>query len=308
VNSNIILSVSNLSKSFGRKTVVSNINLEVQKGDIFGFLGPNGAGKTTTIRMLLGLISKNTGEVVINGYNVDTDFKKAITAVGAVVESPKFYENLSGYDNLKLILNLHKNVSKEKIDEVLEIVGMKRKAKDKVKTYSLGMKQRLGIARALLNNPTLIILDEPTNGLDPQGMIEVRELIIKLAKEKNITFFISTHLLHEVELMCNKVAIIKDGKTMVQGSVMELLDEDNETIELISQNKDKAVKLIEKLDYAKYIKDTEKGIIITLYEEKSGILNKYLTENGVIVDYIIPRNQSLEDFFIETTEGGKKVA
>ncbi|WBW99105.1 ABC transporter ATP-binding protein [Oceanirhabdus sp. W0125-5] len=303
-----ILKVSNLSKSFGKKNVVKSLNLEVEKGDVFGFLGPNGAGKTTTIRMMLGLIKMNEGEVSINGYNVKTDFSKAIESVGAVVESPKFYEYLSGYDNLKLIANLHKNISKDRINEVLEIVGMKKRAKDKMKTYSLGMKQRLGIARALLNNPQLIILDEPTNGLDPQGMVEVRELIIKLAKEENITFFISTHLLHEVELMCNRVAIINQGETIVQGTVSELLDKDHDSIELITQNNQLAKELIEKLNYAEHVEDTDKGILITLDEKKSGVLNSYLNENGVVVEYLIPKNQSLEEFFIETTEGGNKIA
>lgn len=302
------LKVSNLSKTFGKKTVVKNLNLEVKTGDVFGFLGPNGAGKTTTIRMMLGLIKMNQGEVLINGYNAKTDFRKAIEHVGAVVESPKFYEYLSGYDNLKLIANLHKNVSKERIDEVLEIVGMKERAKDKVKTYSLGMKQRLGIARALLNSPELVILDEPTNGLDPQGMVEVRELIIRLAKEENITFFISTHLLHEVELMCNRVAIINQGETIIQGKVTELLDKDHETIELITENNELAKNLINKLSYAEYLEDTDKGILLALDYEKSGALNSYLHQHGVVVQYIIPKNQSLEEFFIETTEGGNKVA
>ncbi|HHV08679.1 MAG TPA: ABC transporter ATP-binding protein [Clostridiales bacterium] len=221
--SNPLLETRNLTKSFRGRKIVDNLNLKVMKGDVYGFLGRNGQGKTTTIRMITGLIFPDSGDVMINGYNLKTDFKRAISQIGAIVESPTFYDYLSGHENLSLMANLVPGLNKSRIDEVLEIVRLTNRAKDKVKTYSLGMKQRLGIANALLNNPQLIILDEPTNGLDPQGMKEIKEMIVQLSSEKNITFFISSHLLHEMQQLCNRIGIINDGKLLVEGSIKELV-------------------------------------------------------------------------------------
>lgn len=228
MTSNTLLETRNLTKSFRGRKIIDNLNLKVMKGDVYGFLGRNGQGKTTTIRLMTGLIFPDSGEVVINGCNLRTDFKGAISQIGAIVESPTFYDYLSGYENLSLMANLVPGVSKSRINEVLEIVGLRNRAKDKVRTYSLGMKQRLGIANALLNNPQLIILDEPTNGLDPQGMKEIREMIVQLSSEKNITFFISSHLLHEIQQFCNRIGIINDGKLLVEGNVNELVGNSNE--------------------------------------------------------------------------------
>lgn len=227
-----LLEVRNLSKTFGGRKIIDNLNLRVMKGDIYGFLGRNGQGKTTTIRLITGLIFPDSGDVIIDGYNLRNDFKKAISKVGAIVESPSFYGYLSGYDNLRLMANLVPGIKKDRIEEVLEIVRLSSRAKDKVKTYSLGMKQRLGIANALLNNPKLVILDEPTNGLDPQGIKEIKEMIIQLASEKDITFFISSHLLHEVEQICNRVGIIDNGKLLREAGIMELKqDSQNKSLE-----------------------------------------------------------------------------
>ncbi len=226
--SNTLLETRNLTKSFRGRKIVDNLNLKVMKGDVYGFLGRNGQGKTTIIRMITGLIFPDSGDVMINGYNLKTDFKRAISQVGAIVESPTFYEYLSGYENLSLMANLVPSLDKSRIDEVLEIVRLTSRAKDKVKTYSLGMKQRLGIANALLNDPQLIILDEPTNGLDPQGMKEIKEMIVQLSSEKNITFFISSHLLHEMQQLCNRIGIINDGKLLVEGNVNELVGNSTE--------------------------------------------------------------------------------
>lgn len=218
-----LLEIRNLTKIISGKKVIDNLSLAVNQGDIHGFLGRNGQGKTTTIRLITGLVYPNSGEVVINGHNLHKDFKNAISHVGAIVESPSFHEYLTGYDNLKLMANLmpilHKRTA---IQEALEIVGLSARAKDKVKTYSLGMKQRLGIAGALLGNPELVILDEPTNGLDPQGMREMKEIITQLASERNITFFISSHLLHEIEQICNRVSIINQGKVLTEVDMTEL--------------------------------------------------------------------------------------
>lgn len=223
MTSNMLLETHNLTKSFRGRKIVENLNLKVMRGDVYGFLGRNGQGKTTTIRMITGLIFPDSGDVMINGCHLKTDFKRAISQIGAIVESPTFYDYLSGYENLSLMANLVPGLNKSRIDEVLEIVRLTNRAKDKVKTYSLGMKQRLGIANALLNNPQLIILDEPTNGLDPQGMKEIKEMILQLSSEKNITFFISSHLLHEMQQLCNRIGIINDGKLLVEGNVKELV-------------------------------------------------------------------------------------
>lgn len=222
MTSNMLLQTRNLTKSFGGRKIIDNLNLSVMRGDIYGFLGRNGQGKTTTIRLITGLIFPDSGDVIIDEHNLQNDFRKAISNVGAIVESPSFFGYLSGYDNLKLMANLVPGIRKDRIDEVLEIVRLSSRAKDKVKTYSLGMKQRLGIANALLSSPKLIILDEPTNGLDPQGMKEIKEMIVQLASEKNITFFISSHLLHEVEQICNRVGIIDNGKLLSEASTVEL--------------------------------------------------------------------------------------
>jgi len=228
----ILLETIGLSKTYGDQKGIEDINIIVKEGDIYGFLGPNGSGKTTTIRTILDLIHADRGLVMINGFNVKSEFEKAIEHVGAIVETPQFYDYLSGYANLKVIAKLYKQVNHKRIEEVLEMVDLKSRCHDKVKTYSLGMKQRLGIARALLHHPKLVILDEPTNGLDPQGMKELREMIKRLAKEEKITFFISTHLLNEVEQICNKVGILKNGKMIAQGNVKDLLAEDMETVEI----------------------------------------------------------------------------
>jgi ABC-2 type transport system ATP-binding protein len=222
-----LLETRNLTKTFGSRTIINRLNLHISAGDVYGFLGQNGQGKTTTIRMITGLIYPDSGDVYIGGYSLKNDFKRAIAQVGAIVESPSFYGYLSGYDNLVLMANLIPGTKKENTREVLEMVGLATRAKDKVKTYSLGMKQRLGIANALLGDPKLIILDEPTNGLDPQGMREIKEIIHQLASERNITFFISSHLLHEVEQICNRIGIIDGGNLLCESTIEELLQKAN---------------------------------------------------------------------------------
>ncbi|WP_342576920.1 ATP-binding cassette domain-containing protein [Paenibacillus sp. FSL M8-0142] len=219
----ILLDAKGLTKTFGSRTAVNGLNLRIKEGDIYGFLGTNGSGKTTTIRILTGLIHPDAGEVRIGGYQLKSHFKDAIALVGAIVEQPAFYTYLSAYDNLMLTANLLTGVTRRRVLEVLEIVGLSDRAKDKVGSYSLGMRQRLGIASSLLNEPKLIILDEPTNGLDPQGMKGIREMIAQLAAEQGITFLISSHLLHEVEQMCSKIGIIRHGKLVAEGDVQQLL-------------------------------------------------------------------------------------
>ncbi len=303
-----VLKVQNLTKKYGSKIVVNDINFSIEEGDIFGFLGPNGAGKTTTIKMILNLINKDNGQVYVNGKDLSDNFNECISKIGAVVETPKFYEYLTGYQNLKQIANLEKNVNNAKIMEVLKIVRMEKRAKEKVQTYSLGMKQRLGLARALLNNPKLIILDEPTNGLDPQGMKDIRELIKKLSVENNITFLISTHLLHEVEQICNKVAILKEGEIVSYDTVQNLLNKNTETLNIQTPDILKTLSLLKNLGYVKNKARYDKGVIIEIEKDFSIELNKYLIQKGVNLEYSIPVNQSLEEFFIEKTKGGEQIA
>ena len=227
----MILKCENINKKFGKKQVLKNVSLEVNEGDILGFIGPNGAGKTTTIKTILGLQSIDNGNVYINGYDIKKDFAKAIEKVGCVVENPDLYMYLTGYENLKLIGNLYKNVSKEKIYEIVDLVKLNNRINDKVSKYSLGMRQRLGIAVALLNEPNLLILDEPTNGLDPEGIKELREILKDLAFKKNVGIIVSSHNLSELESFCNKIVVIKNGEIVFHKDVDVIREENNMSID-----------------------------------------------------------------------------
>ncbi len=305
MGSKILLETRGLCKTFRKRKVIDDLNLKVEQGDIYGFLGPNGSGKTTTIRMILGLVFPDSGDVLIDNHNVKTDFKKAVAPVGAIVENPTFYTYLSAYDNLRMMANLIPGIGEERVNEVLETVGLKDRAKDKVKTYSLGMKQRLGIANALLGNPSIIILDEPTNGLDPQGMKEIKEMIIQLAAEKSITFFISSHLLNEVEQICTKVGIIKEGKLLAEGNVKELLSAEFEELEIYTADFQKAKDILTASDFVKGVEESKNGVIVKIDKGNFSKLNQLLVNGGVEVNSIVQINNSLEKYFFEVTEGGE---
>lgn len=231
----VVLKVENVSKKLKRRQIINNVSFEVKEGEICGFIGPNGAGKTTLIRLITGLIAPDSGEIYLNNYNVHTVRKKALANLGAIVQEPIFFSYLTGEQvllNLAMLENMSKEKRKKNVTEALKIVGLYERRKDKVSTYSLGMKQRLGIAQALLNNPKIIILDEPANGLDPIGMIELRELILRLNSENGITFLISSHLLDELQKVCNSLVIIKEGSLIFKGNTQELIDrEKGETLE-----------------------------------------------------------------------------
>lgn len=213
-----VLKCNNLKKRIKGRIIVERISFTVDNGDIIGLIGSNGAGKTTIIKLILGLIKMTEGNVYINGYNIEKDFVKAIEKVGAIVETPDLYTYLSGYDNLKIVANSYKKITKKRINEVVKIVGLEKRIKDKVSTYSLGMKQRLGIAQAIINKPNLLILDEPTNGLDIEGIIEIRTLIKTLAMQ-GIAILISSHNLNEIDKLCNKIIAIKHGKIVVNDTI-----------------------------------------------------------------------------------------
>ncbi len=226
-----ILEIKNLSKRYGKTIAVDGLSLTIHKGEVFGLLGPNGAGKTTTIRAILGLIRPDAGNVFVLGCPVSRGPEKVMQHIGAVVEGPSSYAYLSGRDNLKLCAKLARNGTERNIEKELDLVGLKEKADAKVASFSLGMKQRLSLAQALIGDPDLLILDEPTNGLDPRGIREIRHLIIHLAKEKGITILLSSHLMHEVEQTCDHIAIIDKGRLVFMGSVLDLRNQNKGDLE-----------------------------------------------------------------------------
>ncbi len=281
---------------------VDELSFTVKRGDVFGFLGPNGAGKSTTIRMLLSLISQTSGRIKVFDKSLTEHRKEILSNVGAIVEKPDFYLYLPAIKNLEILAKISgKEVSKSRIFELLELVGLKDRAKSKVKTYSHGMKQRLGIAQALLHNPELIVLDEPTTGLDPQGMKEIRDLIIHLSKDEKKTIFLSSHILSEIELVANRMIIINRGRKIVEGDVSELLDSSTVKVTVEVENIESAKSVLESSSWQNQI-DTIAGNKINFKLDRNNIseLNKYLVDNGVKVGALIPV-RSLEDYFLNIT-------
>lgn len=298
-----VLKVENLTKKLGDKLVLDNLSFNVNQGDIFGFLGPNGAGKSTTMKMILSLIKKDSGKIYIDGYDIDKDFKKAMTNVSAIIENPAIYLDLTAYENLKIVKNFSDIYScSYGIDEALEIVGLKGRGNEKAKNYSLGMKQRLGIAMALIKNPKLILLDEPTNGLDPKGVIEIRGLIKELATKHKKTIIISSHVLHEIEMICNKVIIIKNGKHILKSNIGSIVNQ-NELFFIKTTNVEEAIKVLNKKTYVKIEKTEKNGITLHANESIIALVIKELVNNNIPIYEVSPKNSSLEDIFIEVTGG-----
>ncbi len=297
-----IIEINNLTKDFKEVRAVDNLNLNVFRGDVFGFLGPNGAGKSTTIRMLLSLISPSRGEIKIFGKELNANRSSILKNVGAIIENPDFYNYLSAYKNLEILSKISGNeVTKEQIFDMLELVGLKDRYKSKVKTFSHGMKQRLGIAQSLLHNPDLIILDEPTVGLDPQGMKEIRDLILRLSKEEHKTIFLSSHILSEVELVANRMTIINKGKTIVEGKVEDLINTKvvNVTIEVDDISKTNQV-LNDTRWITKLKSHQNNKLVFTLNPDEISVLNKFLVEQNISVSAVIP-TRSLEEYFLNIT-------
>ncbi|WP_419891429.1 ABC transporter ATP-binding protein [Paenibacillus xylanexedens] len=294
-----VVRIQGVSKIISSRSLVSDLTLDISPGQVFGFLGPNGAGKTTTIRMMVGLMSISKGDIFISGHSVKNEFEKAVAQVGAIVENPEMYKFLTGYQNLVHFARMSPGVTKERIAETIERVGLTARIHDRVKTYSLGMRQRLGVAQAILHKPKLLVLDEPTNGLDPQGIRELRDYLRELTREEGITVFVSSHLLSEMELMCDTVAIIQNGK---------LIDVRNLRAEAGS---DALIEVAFELNDADRAADLIQGatvqgnvLVMRVSREQIPDINAKLVSEGFQVYGIRNVTHTLEEQFLQVTGGG----
>ena len=299
-----ILEIKSVSKKIGKKKILKDISLEVKEGEIFGFVGPNGAGKTTLIKTMLGLYKQDSGTIKIGGYDINKDFEKAMEKIGAIIENPEMYDYLSGKDNLSLYSKIGNKTDDEYHKKIVKTVKLEERIKNKVKTYSLGMRQRLGVAQALIGKPKLLVLDEPTNGLDPLGIKELRELLKTISKENNIAVFVSSHILSEIELMCDRIAIIDNGE-IIEVKDLNNKQTDKEDISiLIEVNEiEKAKNYLKENSFASEINQDKLQISTT--KENIPIINKILVENNIAVYEIKQIFKTLEDEFIEKTKGTK---
>lgn len=296
----MILKTENLTKYFGGFCAVKSVDLEVKEGDIYGFLGLNGAGKTTTIRMILKLIKLTAGKIFIFGKPLGENFIEAMSQIGALVEQPVYYKHLTAEQNLEVLRLISCDTKKTRIQEALEEVGLLKYHRGKVGTFSQGMRQRLGIAMALLSQPKFVMLDEPTNGLDPQGIIDIRNLILHLNKKSGATFLISSHLLHEVELTCNRVGIIVKGELILQEEVNVILAKATTGCAIKPEPLDRAKEVIQKMDYVKKFTLDGDRISIEMPSLYFAKLNRELNQNGVQISELVPLRLSLEEFFLLT--------
>ncbi|MFA6940599.1 MAG: ABC transporter ATP-binding protein [Clostridiaceae bacterium] len=299
------LEVKDVKKRLGKREIIKGITFSVEEGEVFGFIGPNGAGKTTTIRMLVGLISQNSGEIKIMGHDIHMEREKALSYVGAVVENPELYKYLSGWENLMQIARI-RNIDKEYVQQIVDLVELKERINDKVKKYSLGMKQRLGLAASLISKPKLLILDEPTNGLDPTGIMDFREIVRKAAKGTGTAVFISSHILSEIEQVCDKVAFINGG--VIQSE--EYLNGDkkaNKEVYILSTFDDeKARKVLNKLEYVQNIIYRDGKFILDIDSENISDMIFKLSEEKIPIEEAYKKQKDLEDRYLELVEGGKR--
>ncbi|MBG9758168.1 MULTISPECIES: ABC transporter ATP-binding protein [Lysinibacillus] len=295
-----IVQLQNLSKTIRGKQLIQQLNIDLYPGQITGFLGPNGAGKTTTIRMMTGLMHPTEGKVIIDGLSLQEHYEEAISKVGVIVENPEMYKFMSGYKNLLHFARMHKNVSKERIMEVVKQVGLENRIHEKVATYSLGMRQRLGLAQALLHRPKFLILDEPTNGLDPAGIREFRMYLRKIAAEDNVSVFVSSHLLSEIELMCDRVAVIQNGKLI---DIREIHNESTSFYYVEAQPQEQVSAHLAQHDYK--FEAMKQGYVIELKKEDVPALTLGLVQAGMQLFAVQPHQKTLEDQFLEMTGGGQ---
>lgn len=300
-----VLEVKNVKKKLGRREIIKGITFDVNEGEVFGFLGPNGAGKTTTIRMLVDLIHPDSGEIIINGYNIKTDKTEALNSLGAVVENPELYKYLSGKENLMQIARIRK-ISEKEVDEIVELIGLKERINDKVGKYSLGMKQRLGLGAALLGNPKLIILDEPTNGLDPTGIMDFRSIVKKAAKERGTAVFISSHILSEVQKVCDRVAFINKGVIKSIESMDEEFEPDTDTIVISTADDKKTLNILKNISVVKNCSIVEDSITAQVVHNKTSLIIKQLVQADVEVNEVYKKHEKLEQRYLELVEGGAR--
>ncbi|AIY83476.1 MAG: ABC transporter ATP-binding protein [Clostridium baratii] len=300
-----VLEVKGLKKVIGKREIIKDLNFSVKEGEIYGFLGPNGAGKTTTIRMLVGLILPTAGEIKICGENLKNNKEKALKDVGAVVENPELYKYLSGRENLMQIARI-RGVSKEEVQDLIKLVGLENRINDKVKKYSLGMKQRLGLAAALIGNPKLLILDEPTNGLDPSGIIDFRKIVKQAAKERGMAVFVSSHILSEVQQLCDRVAFINNGVIKAVEDMNEAVTgTEKESLTLVtSSNKEKVIDILRNQPFVLTSEINEAGINIVVQSGTTPELVKALVKADVLVEEIYRNREGLEQRYMELVEGG----
>ena len=300
----VILKTYNITKKYGNQVAVNNVNMTIRKGEIYGFIGQNGAGKTTLIRLITGLIHKSGGEIELLGASGENELNKARTKVGSLIETPSFYTNMTARENLEVSRLVRNIPGKKCIDEVLELVGLKDVEKKKVKNFSLGMRQRLGIANALMGNPKLLILDEPINGLDPMGIVEIRELLKKINKEKDMTILISSHILSELSELATTYGIISNGKLIEEITAEELAEKCRQYIDLKVDDTSRAVTLLEReLGISDYEVLEDKKIKVFSNLENVGEVNSILSKSGVIVQSISIKGENLEEYFMNKIGG-----
>lgn len=305
-----VLQIKGLTKYFGNKKAVDHLNLDLYRGEVFGFLGPNGAGKTTTIKMIMSLLQCDEGEVLINGFSIERQYEKAMACVGGIVENPEAYQYMTGWQNLKQYARMRDGVSEERIGEVVKLVGLENRIHEKVKRYSLGMKQRLGIAQAILHHPDLLILDEPTNGLDPSGIKELRDILKQLAHQERACVLVSSHLLSEMQLMCDRVGIISNGKLIGVKSVHELTAKSEERCSFqitVKEKADIARALID--EYQTETIDEQSFRVILPNRDRISDITTRLVVNQIKIISVSEVTRNLEEVYIELTasKGGNQI-
>ncbi|UXH46866.1 ABC transporter ATP-binding protein [Rossellomorea vietnamensis] len=296
-----VVQLQSVSKVIKGKTIIDNLTFDVYEGEVFGFLGPNGAGKTTTIRMIVGLMNISKGDVLISGKSIKKDFEGAIKDVGAIVENPELYKFMSGYQNLKHFARMQKGITDDRMKEVIELVGLTDRIHDKVKTYSLGMRQRLGLAQCLLHKPKLLILDEPTNGLDPAGIREIRAYIRKLAQEEGMAVIVSSHLLSEMEMMCDRIGIIQSGKLVDVQQVRDFVEGSEQVYHFEINDVEKIKAVLNGFDPGIKFESQGSQVQVALTKEQVPDVIRALVESGVQIYSVMPVAKTLEDRFLEIT-------
>lgn len=299
MSDDLAIDIRGLRKRYGRRLALDGLDLSVARGEVFGYLGPNGAGKSTTIRILLGLIAPSSGSAMVFGRRAGTVHSRQNGRIGALVEGPAFYEYLSGRQNLELLARLSGRVDRRRISDVLDLVGLTGRAGDRVRTYSHGMKQRLGIAQALIPRPELLVLDEPASGLDPQGLVEVRDLLQQVNQREGITVFLSSHYLHEVEMICTDAAIISQGRIVRRDTVANLLSAPETAVVMSVDNMERALEVVRSLAYVSSAEAADHGLRAVCPPDAVADINSALVRAGVRVSSLERQRQSLEDLYLQ---------